>query len=58
MLASVLTNVPTGVGTALAYSMLIVVASLLITGPVIVYHYMKKFKKMQGHPEPLPAPSA
>jgi hypothetical protein len=40
-----LTNVPTGLANTLAWSMLVVVGVLLISGPIIVYIYYRKNKR-------------
>jgi hypothetical protein len=40
-----LTNVPPEVATILAYTMLAVVSIFLISGPAIVWYYMRKYHK-------------
>lgn len=48
MLGSFLTNVPAGTANLLSYTMLVVVAIFLISGPAITYYYWKKNKKMKA----------
>lgn len=43
-----LSNVPAGTANALSYSMLIVVAVFLISGPALVIYYWRKSKKMKA----------
>ena len=47
---SFLTNVPVGTADVLSYSMLIVVAIFLLSGPAITYYYWKKNKKTKAAP--------
>ncbi len=55
MLNSVLSNVPAGTADLLSYSMVVVVAIFLISGPAITYYYWRKNKRMKAAS---PAPSA
>ena len=48
MLGSLLTNVPAGTADILSYSMLIVVAVFLLSGPAITYYYWKKNRSMKA----------
>lgn len=48
MLASPLSNVPLGTANILSYSMLLVVAVFLLSGPAITYYYWKKNKRMKA----------
>lgn len=48
MFGSFLSNVPIGTANILSYSMLIVVAIFLISGPSITYYYWKKSKQMKA----------
>ncbi len=50
MISSVLTNVPSGTANFLSYTMLVVVAIFLISGPVITYYYWRKSKRMKAVP--------
>lgn len=43
-----LSNVSAGTANTLAYLMLVVVAVFLVTGPIIVYIYYKKNKRMKA----------
>jgi uncharacterized membrane protein len=43
-----LTNVPAGTASLLSYTMLVVVAIFLLSGPIITYYYWKKNKKMKA----------
>jgi preprotein translocase subunit SecG len=47
MVVSPLSNVPIGVANILAYTMVVVVAIFLLSGPVITYYYWKKNKRMK-----------
>jgi uncharacterized membrane protein len=47
---SLATNVPAGTADILSYSMLIVVAVFLLSGPAITYYYWKRSKKMKAAP--------
>lgn len=55
LLWGTLSNVSLGTANLLAYSMLIVVAIFLISGPIIVYIYYKKNKREQAAAMPAPA---
>ncbi|MDE1853379.1 MAG: hypothetical protein KGI38_06490 [Thaumarchaeota archaeon] len=48
LLGSLLTNVPLGTADVLSYSMLVVVAIFLLSGPAITYYYWKKNKKTKA----------
>ena len=48
MVSSVLSNVPAGTANTLAYTMLVVVAIFLISGPIITYYYWRKNKRMKA----------
>jgi uncharacterized membrane protein len=48
MIGIVLSNVPLGTADILSYSMLLVVAIFLISGPLITYYYWRKNKKMKA----------
>lgn len=48
MLVSPLTNIPPGTANILAYTMIIVVAIFLLSGPVITYYYWRKNKRMKA----------
>ena len=48
MIGSVLTNVPAGTANFLSYTMLVVVAIFLISGPIITYYYWRKNKRMKA----------
>jgi len=48
MFGSLLTNVPAGTADVLSYTILVVVAIFLISGPAIIYYYWKKNKKMKA----------
>ena len=48
MFGSFLSNVPIGTANILSYSMLIVVAIFLISGPSITYYYWKKSRQMKA----------
>lgn len=50
ILSSILSNVSAGTANLLSYLMLVVVAIFLISGPIIVYIYYKKNKKMKAVP--------
>ena len=47
MLGSLTTNVPIGTADTLAYSMLIVVAVFLISGPALTYYYWRKIRRVK-----------
>lgn len=47
MVVSPLSNVPVGTADILAYTMLIVVAVFLVSGPLITYYYWKRNKRMK-----------
>ena len=47
MVVSPLSNVPLGTADLLAYTMLVVVAIFLVSGPLITYYYWKKNKRMK-----------
>ena len=49
-LANALTNVSLGTAVLLSYLMLVVVAVFLLSGPVIVYIYYRKNKRMKATP--------
>ncbi len=48
MLGSFLTSVSAGTANLLSYSMLLVVAIFLISGPAITYYYWRKNKQMKA----------
>ena len=48
MLPTFLSNVPPGTADALSWSMLIVVAVFLISGPAITYYFWKQNKKAKA----------
>lgn len=50
MLGSLITNVPLGTADILSYTMLLVVAIFLTSGPAITYYYWKKSKRMKAAP--------
>ncbi len=50
MLSSVLSNVPIGTANFLSYTMIVVVAIFLISGPAITYYYWRKMKRMKAAP--------
>lgn len=50
MFGAFLTNVPLGTADILSYSMLIVVAIFLVSGPAITYYYWKKSKRVKSVP--------
>jgi hypothetical protein len=47
MVVSPLSNVPVGTANILAYTMIIVVAIFLLSGPLITYYYWKRNKRMK-----------
>ena len=54
-LVRALLTISPGTANLLAYSMLVVVAIFLISGPIIVYIYYRKNKKLKAL-EPKPSP--
>ncbi len=48
MFSPLATNVPLGIADILSYTMLVVVAIFLISGPAITYYYWKKNKRMKA----------
>jgi uncharacterized membrane protein len=48
MIGSVLSNVPAGTANILSYTMLVVVAIFLISGPAITYYYWRRMKRMKA----------
>ena len=48
MFGSFLANVPASTANILSYTMLVVVAIFLISGPSITYYYWKKNKQMRA----------
>ena len=48
MIGSSLSNVPLGTANMLSYSMIVVVAIFLISGPAITYYYWRKAKRMRA----------
>jgi hypothetical protein len=48
MMEAVLSNVPQGTADILAYTMLVVVAIFLLSGPAITYYFWKKNKRMKA----------
>jgi preprotein translocase subunit SecG len=48
MFNSALTNVPAGTANFLAYTMIVVVAIFLLSGPIITYYYWRKNKRMKA----------
>ncbi len=48
MISSVLTNVPVGTADILSYTMIVVVAIFLISGPAITYYYWRKMKRTKA----------
>ncbi|MDV3278558.1 MAG: hypothetical protein LYZ69_08890 [Nitrososphaerales archaeon] len=55
LFSSFLTNVPPSIANVLSWSMLAIVAVLLISGPIIVYIYYKKNKKENAAQQASPA---
>jgi hypothetical protein len=49
-LFAALANVPATWANALSWSMLVIVAVFLISGPVLVYTYYKKYKRERTAP--------
>jgi uncharacterized membrane protein len=47
MIGTVLSNVPASTANVLSYSMLLVVAIFLTSGPLITYYYWRKNKRMR-----------
>jgi len=54
-LGTFLSNVPVGLANTLSWSMLIIVAVLLVSGPIIVYIYYRKNKTEHATPAVTPA---
>ena len=48
MLGTFLSNVPLSTANALSYSMILIVAIFLLSGPSITYYYWKKNKRMKA----------
>jgi hypothetical protein len=48
MFNSLLSNVPLGTANLLSYSMILVVAIFLLSGPAITYYYWRKNKRMKA----------
>jgi len=48
MFNAALTNVPAGTADFLAYTMIVVVAIFLLSGPAITYYYWRKNKRMKA----------
>jgi len=48
MFNSALTNVPAGTANFLAYTMIVVVAIFLVSGPIVTYYYWRKNKRMKA----------
>ena len=48
MFSSLLSNVPLSTANTLSYTMLVVVAIFLLSGPSITYYYWKKNKRMKA----------
>ena len=48
MFNSLLSNVPLGTANLLSYSMILVVAIFLLSGPAITYYYWRKIKRMKA----------
>jgi hypothetical protein len=48
LISSVLTNVPSSTANLLSYTMLVVVAVFLVSGPVITYYYWRKSRRMKA----------
>jgi hypothetical protein len=48
MFSSLLSNVPLSTANLLSYSMLVVVAIFLLSGPAITYYYWRKNKRMKA----------
>ena len=48
MLSSPLTNVPAGTADFLAYTMIVVVAIFLLSGPIVTYYFWRKNKKIKA----------
>ena len=48
MFNSLLSNVPLGTANLLSYSMIVVVAIFLLSGPAITYYYWRKNKRMKA----------
>lgn len=52
LISAALTNVPLGTANVLAYTMLGTVAMFLLSGPVIVYIYSRKQRRMKSATAP------
>ena len=50
MFSSLLSNVPLGTANILSYTMLVMVAIFLISGPAVTYYYWRKNKRMKATP--------
>ena len=48
MLGTFLSNVPLSTANMLSYTMIVVVAIFLLSGPAITYYYWKKSKRMKA----------
>ena len=48
MLSSTFSNVPAGTANILAYAMFAVVAVFLLSGPLVVYYYYRKVKRVKA----------
>jgi hypothetical protein len=48
MIGPILSNVPPGTADILSYTMLVVVAIFLLSGPAITYYFWKKNKRMKA----------
>jgi uncharacterized membrane protein len=48
MFGTLLSNVPASTANLLSYTMLVVVAIFLISGPSITYYYWKKNKQLKA----------
>lgn len=48
MLGAFLSNVPLGTANTLSYTMIVVVAIFLLSGPSITYYYWKKRRGMKA----------
>jgi uncharacterized membrane protein len=47
LIGFLLSNVPAGTADILSYTMLVVVAIFLLSGPAVSYYYWKKNKRMK-----------
>ena len=54
MFGSLLSNVPLGTANVLSYSMLVLVAIFLLSGPAITYYYWKKNRQLKSTPPAAP----